>query len=111
MGEMGEPANCRKSMAVMMNVDKGGKPDRKAEWEGPRIETAVTVGGPRTVVGVGVIAVMLRSNRLQYATITDSGTELVHPIRGIQFGLEHLGVQDRAAPVIWQYVDSDVFRA
>ena len=50
------------------------------------------------------IAVMLGFKGFRNAAITIAGIELMHRIRKGQFGLGRLGVQDQAAPEVWNAV-------
>ena len=50
------------------------------------------------------IAVMLGFKGFRNAAITIAGIELLHRIRKGQFRLGRLGVQDRAAPAVWNAV-------
>src|SRR6201986_2338452 len=50
------------------------------------------------------IAVMLGFKGFSNAAITITGIELLHRIRKGQFKLRRLGVQDRAAPAVWNAV-------
>ena len=50
------------------------------------------------------IAVMLGFKGFTNAAITITGIELLHRIRKGQFRLRRLGVQDRAAPAVWNAV-------
>ena len=50
------------------------------------------------------IAVMLGFKGFRNAAITIAGIELMHRIRKGQFRLGRLGVQDRAAPAVWNAV-------
>jgi transposase-like protein len=50
------------------------------------------------------IAVMLGFKGFSNAAITITGIELLHGIRKEQFKLRRLGVQDRAAPAVWNAV-------
>ena len=50
------------------------------------------------------IAVMLGFNGFTNAAITITGIELLHRIRKGQFRLRRLGVEDQAAPAVWNAV-------
>ncbi len=50
------------------------------------------------------IAVMLGFKRFKNAILTIAGIEMMHRIRKGQFRLGRLGVQGRAAPVVWNAV-------
>ena len=50
------------------------------------------------------IAVMLGFKGFSNAAITITGIELLHRIRKGQFKLRRLGVQDQAAPAVWNAV-------
>jgi transposase-like protein len=50
------------------------------------------------------ISVMLGFKGFSNAAITITGIDLLHRIRKGQFKLRRLGVQDRAAPAIWNAV-------
>ena len=50
------------------------------------------------------IAVMLGFKGFSNAAITITGIELLHRIRKGQFKLRCLGVQDQAAPAVWNAV-------
>jgi hypothetical protein len=52
-------------------------------------------------------AVMLGFKDFRNAAITIAGIELLQRIRKGQFGLGRLGVQGRAAPVVWNAVLGD----
>ena len=50
------------------------------------------------------VAVMLGFKRFRNAAITIAGIELMHRIRKEQFAMEHLSLQGRAAPAVWDAV-------